>query len=466
MKYVSTRGGSECSFSEAVASGLAPGGGLFVPKDLPDLSAIWPKWEGLGYAELAFEFLRLFIDDIPESELRSIINASYKNFSRPEVAPLKNLDANTYVLELFHGPTLAFKDFALQFLGNLYERQYRNTGRPINVLGATSGDTGAAAIHGLVDKPGIKIFILYPDGRISPLQERQIACTGAPNVYALAVSGTFDDAQAAVKAILADKVFSARHGLAAINSINIARLLAQSVYYLYAWLQFDQAKRERIEFVVPTGNFGNVLAGWLLTRMGVPIQSFKVATNRNDILYRFFKKGVYRVGIVKPTLAPSMDIQVASNFERFIYYYEDQDPVRVSEIMKQISKPKGTRQYTFRRFSAGNISVSKAEDESIHEIIGRVWRKYSYVIDPHTACAFKELSPDKISIVLATADPAKFPETIRMAIKDASKVPQAKSLEALKLRQPHKFPLKAETGVIKRFVAEHVADSSPLVAAI
>src|SRR5882757_222388 len=295
MKFVSTRGQTEAlEFSEAVAVGLAPDGGLFLPQKLPDLTPHLAKWEGLGYADLAFEFLRLFATDIEPAVLRGIVQKTYGTFAPAEtIAPLRKLDSNLYVLELFHGQTLAFKDFALQLLGHLYEHQCAESGQGINVLGATSGDTGAAAIHGLLGKPKTAIFILYPEGRVSPLQERQMTCTGAANVHAIAIDGSFDDAQRVLKEIFADQDFAAKHGLSAVNSINLARVLGQCIYYLSAWLRVPAAERSNVEFVVPTGNFGNVFAGWLLSRMGLPVRGFKVATNRNDILHRLFNTAEY-----------------------------------------------------------------------------------------------------------------------------------------------------------------------------
>ncbi len=427
MKFISTRGqAAELGFSDAVAMGLAPDGGLYLPETLPSFSAAdLRRLEGLDYPSLAFEFLGRFATDIPAAELRELIDRSYRNFDHPEIAPLRRLDDRTWVLELFHGPTLAFKDFALQLLGNLYERQCRLSGQGINALGATSGDTGAAAIHGLLGKPRVGIFILYPDGRVSPLQERQMACTGADNVFALAVDGTFDDAQAAIKAVFNDLDFRQRHHLSAVNSINLARLLAQCVYYLSAWLRLPPGVRERIQFVVPTGNFGNVLAGWLLSQMGVPVGGFTVATNRNDILYRFFRSGDYSAGPVTPSLAPSMDIQAASNFERFQYYA--------------------------KRIDAGKLfTATRADDGEIVSIIRAVHHRHQYVIDPHTACGFKDLDPARPSVVLATAHPAKFPEAIRAAIGQEITHP---TLEALKAKPVVKHRMKAEAEAIKRFIA-------------
>jgi threonine synthase len=450
MKFISTRGQTPAlGFSDAVATGLAPDGGLYLPESLPDFSGDLVRFEKLGYAELCFEFLRVFATDIPAEELRAIIAQSYTRFEDPAVAPLRRLGKNLHVLELFHGPTLAFKDFALQLLGNLYERQCRVRGESINVLGATSGDTGAAAIYGLLGKPRTAIFILYPDGRVSPLQERQMACTGAENVFALAVDGTFDDAQNALKDVFGDLAFRAQHHLSAVNSINLARVLAQCVYYLYAWLRLPAAERGNVEFVVPTGNFGNVLAGWMLQKMGVPIRSFRVATNQNDILYRLFTTGEYRVGAVHPSLAPSMDIQVASNFERFIYFTVGRDPAKVREVMQTF---KATGAYRFANFNRDTFTASHCTDAEIPGIIQRVYREHGYIVDPHTACGFRELDPARVSVVLATASPAKFPDTIKAAI---GLEPTHPSLEALKSRPVVKHRLKADPAVIKGFIADH-----------
>lgn len=450
MKFVSTRGQTKPhSFSEAVAVGLAPDGGLFLPERLPDITPRFAAWQNLSYAELCTEFLALFATDIPEDVLRPIVQRSYAHFTHPEIAPLQKLDERTYVLELFHGPTLAFKDFALQLLGNLYEHQCRRTGRSINVLGATSGDTGAAAIHGLLGKPRTAVFILYPDGRVSPLQERQMACTGAANVHALAIEGSFDDAQRALKNIFGERAFCERHGLSAVNSINLARILAQCVYYLYAWLKLSPEDRARVEFVVPTGNFGNVFAGWLLGEMGVPIQGFKVATNQNDILHRLFSTGEYRIGAVQPSLAPSMDIQVASNFERFLAYQLNNDGAKVRAVMAEL-KAKGV--YRFPDFDRSTFSSSCATDAEISDIIRSVHQRYHYTVDPHTACAFKELNPDRVSLVLATAHPAKFPEAILAA---TGQEPCHPALEALKPLPIIKHRLPADEEAIKAFIEKN-----------
>lgn len=454
MKFISTRGQSEpVSFTEAVATGLAPDGGLYLPETLPDISDKLEAWEGMNYQSLCCEFFKLFATDIDEQILKRLIQQAYKKFAHEEVAPLVSLKDDLYVLELFHGPTLAFKDFALQLLGYFYEEQIKRTGKSINVLGATSGDTGSAAIHGLLGKKGVNIFILYPNGRVSPLQERQMTTTGATNVFPLSIEGTFDDGQRIVKDTFGDLEFKAEHNLSAINSINLARILAQCVYYIYAYLALPEERRSKTEFVVPTGNFGNVLAGWMTQRMGLPVTQFRVATNQNDILCRLFKTGKYEVSTVEPSLAPSMDIQVASNFERFLYYAEGENTERVREIMETFKRE---GKYHFEGFDADTFSTSSMKDGEIEAIIKQVYQDYDYVLDPHTACGFKEHAEDKTTVVLATAHPAKFPDTIEKAI---GVHPTAPSLEESKQQAIVNYPLPATNEAIREFLVEHVTQS-------
>ena len=297
-------------------------------------------------------------------------------------------------------------------------------------------------------RPGVAIFILYPDGRVSPLQERQMACTGAPNVHALAVEGDFDAAQAVLKEILGDQAFRERYRLSAVNSINVARVLAQCVYYLYAWLRLPREHQATAQFVVPTGNFGNVLSGWMLRRMGVPMAGFRVATNQNDILHRLFTTGVYAVGEVRPSLAPSMDVQVASNFERFLYYGSGGDADRVCAVMSEI-RMKGL--YRFRDLERDGITSSSCADGEIPGIIRQVHLAYGYVADPHTACAFKGLDTSRPKVVLATANPAKFPDTIRAS---TGVEPTHPSLEELKSRPLVRHKIQADARAIRGFIED------------
>ncbi len=448
MQYISTRGQTRPhSFSEAVEAGLAPDGGLFLPERLPDLSGRLAAWASLSYAELAAAFFQVFAPEIPADEWREMTSQSYTRFDSPEVAPLRKITEKTYVLELFHGPTLAFKDFALQLLGLLYKRQTKLSGKRLAVLGATSGDTGSAAINGCMGQDGITIFILYPNGRVAPLQERQMACTGADNVFAIPVPGTFDDAQRVVKETFGDTAFAQGINLSAVNSINIARVLAQCVYYFWAWMKLPEAVRETAEFVVPTGNFGNVMAGWLAQQMGMKCGGFRVATNHNDILYRFFTTGEYRQGEVKASHAPSMDIQAASNFERYLYFVLDQDPAQVRDVMARMKAGKAV---TLPQ-KPSSFRASRMDDEIIPKVIAQMWKDWQYVIDPHTACAFTDMAKDRVSVVLSTASPAKFPDVVTQA---TGTEPVHPTLEALKNLPLQTYPMEASTEAVKAFIME------------
>ena len=449
MHYISTRGQTQPhTFSEAVEAGLAPDGGLFLPEKLPSIADKLPAWSKLTYPQLAAEFFTLFAPEISNVEWHQLTAEAYRRFDSPDVAPLKKITDKTYVLELFHGPTLAFKDFALQLLGLLYKRQVEQTGKHLSVLGATSGDTGSAAIHGCLGRDGITIFILYPNGRVAPLQERQMACTGADNVFAIPVPGTFDDAQRVVKETFGDTAFAKSVNLSAVNSINIARVLAQCVYYIWACLKLPESARATAEYVVPTGNFGNVLAGWMAQQMGMPAGGFRVATNHNDILHRFFTSGEYSQSEVNPSHAPSMDIQAASNFERFLYYILDQSSERVSQVMAQI-KSGAPFKIDLPKTS---LRSTRMDDDQIVRVIAQMWKDWQYVLDPHTACAFTDMAQDRVSVVLATASPAKFPDTIQAAI---GVEPTDPSLDALKTRPVIKHRLPADPEAIMRFIAEH-----------
>ena len=455
MRFISTRGQSNpVAFSEAVAQGLAPDGGLYLPESFPDLSCHVAQWEDLTYPELCFEFFRLFATDLETDVLKRAVNHSYSAFSHPQIAPIVELSDNCKVMELFHGPTLAFKDFALQLLGNLYELQISRSGQNLTILGATSGDTGAAAISGLIGKRGVTVFILYPNGKVSPLQERQMTCTGASNIFPLAIEGTFDDAQRTVKELFSDLPFREKVGLSAVNSINLARILAQSVYYLYAWLRLGRSERECTTFVVPTGNFGNVFAGWLLTKMGIAIRGFRVATNQNDVLHRLFHTGEYSLGSVVPSLAPSMDIQVASNFERLLFFILDGDSGRVREVMNSF---RDEGRYCFENFAVDGFSSSSATDLEIPGIIRSVSREYEYLVDPHTACGFKHLPPDEKHLVLATAHPSKFPDVYENA---GLEKPTSPILQELLGRNPLKYDSKVDPSAIRSFIEKNCSPTS------
>lgn len=457
MRYLSTRGQSpEVSFSEAVANGLAPDGGLYLPVQFPRLPDDFvAKWSSLDYPGLAREFFSLFATDLDTDTLDRLCREAYAGFRHRDIAPLQSVTGSFALLELFHGPTLAFKDFALQLLGKFYGHQVERTGKPITVLGATSGDTGAAAIHGLKDVVPARTFILYPAGKISPLQERQMTCTGSDRVFPLAIEGDFDAGQAALKSVFADREFAEEVGLSAVNSINLARILAQSVYYLSTWLRWPEKTRNRLRFIVPTGNFGNVLAGWMLTRMGLSLGGFHVATNRNDILYRFFRHGQYEATAAIQSVAPSMDIQMASNFERFLYYFYNEDPARLRDLMAHL-KTAGELSFDLGAHAEflKSWSVSRADDAVVLERIREAWDDHQLVLDPHTACGYlKDFIDSKVPLVLlATAHPAKFPATIETAIRQH---PTEPSLEALKRKNPVSYSVAVEPEAIKAFIRQH-----------
>ena len=423
MKFVSTRGNTKnIGFIDAVLMGLANDGGLLVPEKIPQIPADKLKaMEQFTFQELAYEIISYYVDgEIPDNDLKNLIEKSYSTFRDPEVTPVKKVRDNMYVLELFHGPTFAFKDVALQFLGNLYAYISKTTGETINILGATSGDTGASAIEGVRGKEGIRICILHPDGKVSKVQELQMTTVHDKNVLNLAIRGTFDDGQRIIKEIFADLGFKDQYHLRAINSINFARILAQTVYYFYAYFQLAKAKEvKKVNFSVPTGNFGDIFAGYLAKRMGLPVDKLIVATNENNILETFIQDGVYKPGEFLSTYSPSMDIQVASNFERYLYYLVDENPNEVSAFMDRFkSEGKivvGAEQ--LRQVKADFAAYGVIGKECL-QTISKYYAETNYLLDPHTACgvaAYETCNKEgEACVTLATAHPAKFNESIEL----------------------------------------------------
>lgn len=421
MKFISTRGNvSEIGFIDAVLMGLATDGGLLVPEKIPQIPA--EKLQAISqltYTELAYEIISCYVDgEIPENELKELIEKSYGTFRHNEVTPVQKIKDNMYVLELFHGPTFAFKDVALQFLGNLYSYIAKKTGVTINILGATSGDTGASAIEGVRGKEGIRICILHPHGKVSKVQELQMTTVDDESVLNLAIKGTFDDGQRIIKELFADLEFKNKYHLRAINSINFARILAQTVYYFYAYFQVAKEKDiKSLNFSVPTGNFGDIFAGYLAKRMGLPVGKLIVATNENNILERFIKDGVYEPGEFRSTYSPSMDIQVASNFERYLYYLLDENPGAVTALMDQF-KSEGkivVNEEQLRQVKA-DFAAYGVEGEECLQTISKYYAETNYLLDPHTSCgvaAYETCNdPSEVCVTLATAHPAKFNESI------------------------------------------------------
>ncbi|CZT52803.1 probable threonine synthase [Rhynchosporium secalis] len=482
QRYLSTRGGSYgLSFEEVVLKGLASDGGLFIPEEIPAIPRDWEsKWKNLSFSELAFEILSLYISssEIPPADLKEVINRSYSTFRAPETVPLVTLDEtnNLHLLELFHGPTFAFKDVALQLLGNLFEYFLvrRNEGKTgsdrhhLTVVGATSGDTGSAAIYGLRGKKDVSVFILHPKGRVSPIQEAQMTTVLDANVHNLAVEGTFDDCQDTVKALFADPNINQTLNLGAVNSINWARILAQTTYYFHSYFTLTKSPAykagDRVRFIVPTGNFGDILAGYFAKRMGLPVEKLVVATNENDILDRFWRTGYYEKkpvhgvaaegGIaedgakahedgVKETLSPAMDILVSSNFERLLWFlaYEfaagagmdeewnkKQAGQEVDSWLKDLKNKGGFGVHEEVLASAKKDFESErvSDEQTLKTIKDYYLAKPSYILDPHTAIgvaaslrSIDRNSPaDMHHIALSTAHPAKFANAVDVALKD------------------------------------------------
>lgn len=433
MQYFSTRGKvSNIPFTKAVLMGLAEDGGLLLPRTIPRIgSETLAAWQELNYSELAYEVMSRFIDDIPASDLRALINKSYQSFSHREVTPLVHC-GDLHILELFHGPTLAFKDVALQFLGNLFEYLLKKDDSFLNILGATSGDTGSAAIYGVKGKDRINIFILHPHQRVSEVQEKQMTTVLDDNVFNIAIRGSFDDGQAIVKSIFRDVEFKNEYHLGAINSINWARVLAQVVYYVWSCLHVNShEKLTSTDFAVPTGNFGDIFAGYIAKRM-LPegtIRRLILATNSNDILSRFVNDGDYSLGPVVQTSSPSMDIQSASNFERYLYYLLDSEPERTREFMEEFAANGKIDLSAYQDQVRRDFGAYAVNEEQVVDTISSFYNEFGYVLDPHTAVGVKaarELQSAGIPMVcLATAHPAKFGDVVRIAIDRAPDIPDS-----------------------------------------
>lgn len=451
MKYRSTRDAqlepTLLTFEEAVMTGLAPDSGLYIPESVPQFSsADLERMSSLSFQQLAFTIFRPFIahTEISDTDLERLIHTSYSRFRHRDITPLKKV-GDISVLELFHGPTYAFKDIALQFLGNLFEyflEKRTVTGEPetrLTVVGATSGDTGGAAIYGLRGKKRIDVFILHPDQRISPFQQAQMTTVLDSNVHNVAIQGTFDDCQNLVKQMFGDAIFRQQFHLGAVNSINWARILAQVTYYFHAYYQVGKSvpkqQHAQVQFVVPTGNFGDILAGFYAKKMGLPVASLVIASNENDILYRFFRSGVYERQSVHATLAPAMDIQISSNFERFLWYLAFYQVQEVKPLLSPAEQKQQASQQLNQWMTAvsveGKMVVSsdvlkrsqqyfRAERATAHDItdsIGATYRDHQYVLDPHTAVGVHaakvllqndSLKRDMPVVCLATAHPVKF----------------------------------------------------------
>jgi threonine synthase len=436
LRYISTRHGSQGSpapltFEEVMLAGLARDGGLYLPESWPHLSKVEiAGLRGEPYAEVAFRIMRPFVGDaFDEPTFRRLIGEAYASFETPDVAPLRPLgDSGLHLLELFHGPTLAFKDVALQLLGRMLDHTLVQRGQHATIVGATSGDTGSAAIEAVRDRKTIDIFMLHPRGRVSEVQRRQMTTVLAPNVHNIAVQGTFDDCQDLAKACFNDLAFRDRHALTAVNSINFARVMAQIVYYFWAALKLGAPDRP-IAFTVPTGNFGNVYAGYAARQMGLPVSHFVVAANSNDILARFFEQGAMTMTGVVPTLSPSMDIQVSSNFERLLFDLYGRDGKALADAMATF-RSTNTLKVGGNAWGGvrGLFDTGRIDDQGTLAAIADCRKRFGETIDPHTAVGYavaqqRRRDPAVPMVVLATAHPAKFPDAVQKATGERPALP-------------------------------------------
>jgi len=425
MKYVSTRSHSKTStFEEVFLKGLAEDGGLFVPQELfkfnqTEINSL----KDLNYQDLATEIIFKFTGNfIDKNQLSKLIQKSYSTFRHKNIIDFSDV-GEFKIMELFHGPTLAFKDIAMQFIGNLYEYYLNKNQTKINIIVATSGDTGAAAIDALAGKKNLNIFVLHPHNKISSVQRKIMTTYGEKNVFNIAVKGNFDDCQNLVKSMFSDLEFSRSINMSGVNSINWARIIAQSVYYFYAY--FKSKNNSELNFSVPTGNFGDIYAGYLAKKIGLPIGKLIVATNKNDILHRAISKGDYKIKKVEETYSPSMDIQIASNFERLLYDLNEKNSEKTHENMKRIkNNDYHLEEDTIKKINVDFLSERLSEDETLKEI-RETYNKNKYILDPHTAIGLGVAKKLKINncIVLATAHPAKFPDAIIKSINQKTELP-------------------------------------------
>ncbi len=461
MDYISTRGSAPAlDFAGATLAGLANDGGLYVPREWPRFSADdIAAMAGLPYAELAARVMQPFVgDSLTPERLLELTTQAYGRFAHKAVTPLKQLDEQHWLLELFHGPTLAFKDVALQLLGLLFEEFLSRGGDPLTIVGATSGDTGSAAIDAVAGRARVEIFMLHPKGRVSEVQRRQMTTVLAPNVHNIAIEGTFDDAQAMVKRMFNDAAMTDRFAIGAVNSINWARLMAQVVYYFAAGLQLG-APHRKVAFSVPTGNFGDVFAGYVAAQMGLPIERLIVATNVNDILHRALTTGDYSQGTVTPTAAPSMDIQVSSNFERLLFDLGGRDGLALAVQMAGFEATKAMQLTNAQREGAAALfSSARADADDMARALRWAWDAAGELLDPHTAIGLHAaqqagIDPTVPVVTLATAHPAKFRDAVERATGHRPALPAR--IGDLFEREERLVELSGDYAAIADYIAAH-----------
>ena len=470
MRYLSTRGHPDRKqFCQILLEGLAPDGGLYLPEHYPQVDdAMLTQWRSLPYADLAFEVLSLYIDDIPAADLKAICAKTYTEevFGTPQIVPLRPLESGLYLQALSNGPTLAFKDMAMQLLGNLFEYELARRGEELNILGATSGDTGSAAEYAMRGKKGVRVFMTSPQGRMSPFQQAQMFSLQDENIHNIAVEGVFDDCQDIVKAVSNDLEFKRQYKIGTVNSINWARLMAQVVYYFAGYFQATTSNSQKVSFAVPSGNFGNVCAGHVARSMGLPIARLVVATNENDVLDEFFRTGVYRVrgsADTHETSSPSMDISKASNFERFVFDLLGRDGARVKALFHDQLASQGRFDLSADpafRSAAEHYGFASGKSTHVDRLatIRATYERFGTMIDTHTADGVKvareQMQPGVPMIVLETALPIKFAATIEEALGRSPHRPaRFEGIEALPKRV---LVVPADVAVIKRYIVENV----------
>lgn len=462
IRYISTRGGAEPqTFEQVLLAGLAPDGGLYLPESWPQIDVAALK--GKSYQDIAEIVMYPFVEGcIPQDAFRAMIDETYgpKIFRDEKVVPLHQIKDNLYTLELFHGPTIAFKDVALQFLGRLFDYVLTKQDKHITIVGATSGDTGSAAIEGCYKSDRTHIFILHPHGRVSEVQRRQMTTVLADNVFNIALEGNFDDCQNMVKAMFNDALFRDKVGLSAINSINWARIMAQIVYYFTSAVELG-APQIKPSFVVPTGNFGNVFAAYCAQKMGLEIETLAISTNRNDILTRFFETGTMSAQTVEPSLSPSMDIQISSNFERFLFDLLGRDSEKLATTMESFKQQGSfTLDQDLMRKASEQLKAFRANDEETLTVIKNIFDETGYTLDPHTAVGMKgalELSKTAQGPVvsLACAHPAKFPDAVEKAT--GSRPPLPDHLSDLFDKEERAQIMENDLPTVQKFVTDHIA---------
>ena len=455
MQYISTRNTKQTfTFKDVFLNGLAADGGLYIPEKIPSYSLKeLESLKELSYEQLAVKIIFNFCsDEFNEIEIKDLVNKSYKEFRVKNVVNIKKLE-NIILLELFHGPTLAFKDIAMQVIGNMYEKILSDNKKVINIVVATSGDTGAAAISALKGRKNINIFVLHPHKKISKVQRKLMTTFEENNVYNLAIEGNFDDCQKLVKSMFIDRSFNNEINMSGVNSINWARIIAQIVYYFFSYFKINNDS-QKINFSVPTGNFGDVFAGYIAKKMGLPINKLIVATNKNDILKRVISTGVYKPKEVFQTISPSMDIQVASNFERLIFYIssnDDQATLKKMEELRKNNEFKLSREQ-LNLLKKDFVSESLSEEET-KSIIKKIYKNYNILIDPHTAVGLgvlDKLSNNEINIILSTAHPGKFPEVIKKVTDEYPELP-AKTKKVIEEKEKFDI-LPNDLNTIKKFI--------------